>query len=176
MTTKNAAAATAIAGRSPAANGRGLGHRATRVEDEARGAERERVLADVERTRHSGLRDTTSWMTDATDWAATAGPSPGHQQQGEREGRADRQLLVLAAARDLERQQLAEQDAERERHGGLLLAAGAVCRRDPDQQRAAGQCDRPTEQSNGSDTAHAGLDLAGSGRPPPCVVQPPKNL
>ena len=76
---------------------------------------------------------------------------------------------MLSAARDLQRQQLAQQNAEREQCRERLLltdAIGVRSQRDREQQRAAGQRDRTTEQSDWSDAAHGRL----------LAVQAPKNL
>jgi hypothetical protein len=65
-------------------------------------------------SRHAGLPDRRSWTTDATTCATSAGHEAAGEQEGVGEGRGDRHLLVVAAARDLQRQQLAEEHAEGE--------------------------------------------------------------
>src|SRR5436190_7189246 len=73
LTTNSAAAASATAGRSPAVNGT-LTPAIVRTTLAA--ASEIAYWPTLKATRHSGLRETTSSTTEATDWAATAGQRP----------------------------------------------------------------------------------------------------
>ncbi|CAA9504221.1 MAG: hypothetical protein AVDCRST_MAG13-2454 [uncultured Solirubrobacteraceae bacterium] len=83
-------------------------------EDDRRGAHGERVLADVEEQAPCGLAGQQVLDGGRDDLREQRRHQASGEEQGEGEGRRDRHLLVVAAARDLQRDELAEDDPERE--------------------------------------------------------------